>query len=125
MSEARRLTKDEQQAIDRLGHGEPERCACIAHVLARRLAESRAREGELETALERLLVTYEVTLDLVTEAITRAEATKKDYTTATDEQCRQQGIADIARQVRIYLEDNEGLQPVAQARAALAQGEKA
>ena len=70
-------------------------------------------------ALGRLLESYEVTLEMVSEAIERAEASKHDESKSITERYRQQGIADIARQVRIYLEDNEGVQPVAAARAAI------
>lgn len=71
--------------------------------------------------LERLLELRDVAYEMVVDTIVRSEAAKRDYSKSTRERDRQQGIADTARAVRVYLEDEGDVHSVAEARAYLAQ----
>ncbi|KKL08976.1 hypothetical protein LCGC14_2570490 [marine sediment metagenome] len=88
--------------------------------LAREVLDLGGAGEALAEALDALLLAIDVTLDdLVIPLLEKAVTEKHGDSKSALERERQQGIADALRQVRIYLEDNEGVQPRATGQAAL------
>ena len=79
------------------------------------VARARQYAALLEALRDLLEETVGFTLDYVKERLAEAESRKIKY-----QRGYEQGVADVLRQVRILLEDNEAMPNVAAARAVLA-----
>lgn len=122
---AEQLAQHNDATVDR-GHTDKKRpckpCLEAEHALDKLACEGFAnvptarRHADLLEALGDLLEeTVGLTLDYVKERLAQAVAKKVKYESDSYEQ----GVADVLRHVRIFLEDNEAAPNIAKARAAL------